>query len=87
MRYKTLWLSALGMVFAAAVPSTFANVDAEVQGFSIQHYFQYQRISELALSHDGGWVAYITSAPSLNENRWVQKLYVQETTPVRHLST
>jgi dipeptidyl aminopeptidase/acylaminoacyl peptidase len=80
----TIANGALRAVLACALALTpFAGVAGEgaqggaapqAEGFGIADYFGVQRVSELALSDDGRWLAYITESLSLERNARVREV-------------
>jgi len=67
---------------AAAIPSVgdVSAVDA-AKPFTIDDYFNLQKVTELAISSDGEMMAYAVTQQSLAENKPVRTVFVSATTP------
>ena len=85
-RWQSASVSLLSLFFILLFPW---QVDAETTGggvFSIDDYFKVNRITELALSSDGEWIAYRTVQQSLEKNQAEQKVFIiqmkKDATPV-----
>ena len=71
-------LLALVLCVCLATHAIAAEINAE---FSIDDYFELNRIAELSLSSDGSMIAYRITTPSLQINDRIGNVYVQETEP------
>jgi dipeptidyl aminopeptidase/acylaminoacyl peptidase len=74
-----------GLLLAFLLAAIFSALPAAQQPasdrFSVDDYFRVQEINELTISPDGQWLAYITQVRSLDQNRPIQKVYVQSLAP------
>lgn len=54
---------------------------ADTEPFTIDDYFELNRVTELALSSDGAMIAYVVESPSLEENNTTRTVFISATTP------
>lgn len=77
---QVLVIASLASGFAlASSPMSSTNV-AQAGGFEIADYFRLQRVSELALSSDGEWLAYVVEGQSLEKNSSTREVRLRRLT-------
>lgn len=65
---------------ACTITPAFSIETIPTRDFSIGDYFKINRVLELSLSSDGGMVAYRVEFPSIEQNNFVEKVYICSTT-------
>ncbi len=77
--WRALLACALTLVPCLGLAREYAREDATSRSgsFDIADYFRVQRVSELAMSGDGRWIAYATESSSLDRNSHVRAVHLQ----------
>jgi dipeptidyl aminopeptidase/acylaminoacyl peptidase len=72
----------LPLLVAVSVLCTHWQASAgDNEPFTIDDYFELNRVTELALSSDGEMIAYVVESPSLEENDITRTVLISATTP------
>lgn len=79
-RIRVLLIASLASGFAMASTPMSRKDAAQAGGFEIADYFRLQRVSELALSSDGEWLAYIVEGQSLEKNARTREVRIRPLT-------
>src|SRR6266851_5034726 len=68
----------LGMILTFQLSNIPTVVSAQRRAITFEDYIALKAVSDPQLSPDGKWVAYTVSAPSLQDNRNVARVWVAE---------